>query len=528
MAEISSIDLCTLQIRVRDCISENFKDLLWVRAEVQSVSEKRRHVYLNLVQTQPDGTTLASSRAMVWSSDVPAIFGKFQRVTGQQLAQGMKILALVEVRFHEVFGYSLNIRDIDPSYTLGEQEALRRQTIEALRINGLLERQKSLTLARLPYRLAVISSDTAAGYGDFCRHLEENSWGYKFHVDLFPALMQGDQAPASISAAIAAASSVFPGASPLPGLAASSTGRPAYDAILIIRGGGSGQDLIAYDDYNLAKAIALCPVPVFTAVGHDRDFHVCDMVSYVYVKTPTALADYFIAIYAEEDKKISAIAGRIAGAAAERLGEGDLRLEGLGRQIMERVRSRFAGLAEGLDYLEKNINGAFRRKVAEQTVRLDTLEKRILKAPVAKLDAEERMLEEVRRRIGRAFDSRVASGLRAFEGLAGRISYASAMKVAASGSRLEGLVPRLRSSMALRLTDAERAVELLEVKIKSSDPRNILAKGYALVLDGNERKIDSVTRLSPGDRMSVMFSDGTVRAEVTGVERRERDQGGGK
>lgn len=528
MAEISSIDLCTLQIRVRDCISENFKDLLWVRAEVQSVSEKRRHVYLNLVQTQPDGTTLASSRAMVWSSDVPAIFGKFQRVTGQQLAQGMKILALVEVRFHEVFGYSLNIRDIDPSYTLGEQEALRRQTIEALRINGLLERQKSLTLARLPYRLAVISSDTAAGYGDFCRHLEENSWGYKFHVDLFPALMQGDQAPASISAAIAAASSVFPGASPLPGLAASSTGRPAYDAILIIRGGGSGQDLIAYDDYNLAKAIALCPVPVFTAVGHDRDFHVCDMVSYVYVKTPTALADYFIAIYAEEDKKISAIAGRIAGAAAERLGEGDLRLEGLGRQIMERVRSRFATLAEGLDYLEKNINGAFRRKVAEQTVRLDTLEKRILKAPVAKLDAEERMLEEVRRRIGRAFDSRVASGLRAFEGLAGRISYASAMKVAASGSRLEGLVPRLRSSMALRLKDAERAVELLEVKIKSSDPRNILAKGYALVLDGNERKIDSVTRLSPGDRMSVMFSDGTVRAEVTGVERRERDQGGGK
>ena len=378
----------------------------------------------------------------------------------------------------------MNIRDIDPSYTLGEQEALRRQTIEALRINGLLERQKSLTLARLPYRLAVISSDTAAGYGDFCRHLEENSWGYKFHVDLFPALMQGDQAPSSISAAIAAASRVFPGTSALPGLAASSTLRPAYDAILIIRGGGSGQDLIAYDDYNLAKAIALCPVPVFTAVGHDRDFHVCDMVSYVYVKTPTALADYFIAIYAEEDKKISAIASRIAGAAAERLGEGDLRLEGLGRQIRERVRSRFAALAEGLDYLEKNINGAFRRKVAEQTVRLDTLEKRILKAPVAKLDAEERMLEV--------------------------------------------LVPRLRSSMALRLTDAERAVELLEVKIKSSDPRNILAKGYALVLDGNERKIDSVTRLSPGDRMSVMFSDGTLRAEVTGVERRERNQGEGK
>ncbi len=396
----------------------------------------------------------------------------------------MKILALVEVRFHEVFGYSLNIRDIDPSYTLGEQEALRRQTIEALRINGLLERQKSLTLARLPYRLAVISSDTAAGYGDFCRHLEENSWGYKFHVDLFPALMQGDQAPSSISAAIAAASRVFPGTSALPGLAASSTLRPAYDAILIIRGGGSGLDLIAYDDYNLAKAIALCPVPVFTAVGHDRDFHVCDMVSYVYVKTPTALADYFIAIYAGEDKKISAIASRIAGAAAERLGEGDLRLEGLGRQIRERVRSRFAALAEGLDYLEKNINGAFHRKVAEQTVRLDTLEKRILKAPVAKLDAEERMLEV--------------------------------------------LVPRLRSSMALRLTDAERAVELLEVKIKSSDPRNILAKGYALVLDGNERKIDSVTRLSPGDRMSVMFSDGTLRAEVTGVERRERNQGEGK
>jgi exodeoxyribonuclease VII large subunit len=207
----------------------------------------------------------------------------------------MTILALVQVSYSELYGLSLVVEDLDAEATLGEQEKLRRETIARLEEEGLLEAQQGLGMAALPYRLAVISARDAAGWGDFERHLRDNAFGFRFCPVLFEATMQGPQAPESISDA-------------LDRIAASES---PFDAVLIMRGGGSSFDLSCFDDYGLCFNIASYPVPVLTAIGHDRDRHVADMVSYLSFKTPTALADFFIDAYAAEDERIGSYIVRL-------------------------------------------------------------------------------------------------------------------------------------------------------------------------------------------------------------------------
>lgn len=289
------VDLYTLQANVREGLSGLFPEKLWLKAEISSMKARANgHCYLELSQSA-DGRLLAQARAIIWANKFRFLSAFFESVTGNRLTEGMTVLVQVQVNYSELYGFSLIIDDIDPEYTLGEKEAEKQRTIERLTREGLMDRQKQLSLAPLPYRLAVISSATGAGYRDFERHLHENEYGFVLCSDLFAAAVQGDDAPAAIIRAMNDA------------LAA----KDPYDAILILRGGGGKIDLACYDDYALAAAIARCPVPVFTAVGHDQDFHVCDMVSYCYVKTPTALADEFLSYYEAEDERISSFGNRL-------------------------------------------------------------------------------------------------------------------------------------------------------------------------------------------------------------------------
>jgi len=230
----------------------------------------------------------------------------------------MTILARVQVSFSEVYGLTLTIDDLDADVTLGEWERIRRETIAKLEAEGLLSRQGSLELSLLPYRLAVISAADAAGWGDFRRHLIDNDYGFKFQADLFEASMQGEYAPASISDAIDEIQ----------------TSAEGYDAILIMRGGGSAFDLSCFDDYGLCFAIANCDIPVFTAIGHEKDYHVADMVAHAFVKTPTALADLFLDAYMAEDERISSFCTRLKLAFVNKLGEMASRVELLQSRIM--------------------------------------------------------------------------------------------------------------------------------------------------------------------------------------------------
>ena len=310
------VDLLTLQQGLKEGIEDLFPDRIRVRAEVSGVSVKGGNCYLELSQTE-EGRLVAKARAVIWRDRYFLLSAMFREATGSDLQAGMTVLARVQVSYSELYGLTLFIDELDPGMTLGEQERIRRETIARLEEEGLIDRQKSLSLPSLPYHLAVISTDTAAGWGDFLRHLTDNDYGFRFEPELFEAVMQGASAPESISDALDA-------------VQASET---QYDAVLIIRGGGSNFDLSCFDDYGLCFNIASCTIPVFTAIGHERDHHVADLVAYRDVKTPTALADLFLETYMAEDEMISGFVTRLRLAFANKLNAMSSRVELLASRI---------------------------------------------------------------------------------------------------------------------------------------------------------------------------------------------------
>lgn len=297
------IDLFELQTKLKEGIDCLFPSRLWVKAEVSAIKARPGgHCWLELSQSN-DGGLVAKASAVIWSSRYRFIAPYFESVTGSSLSEGMVILVEVQPNYSQLYGFSLIINDIDPEYSLGVKELERQRTIERLKSEGLFGLQKELDLPALPYRLAVVSAEDAAGYRDFVRHIEENPYGFSYDITLFPALMQGVECPSSIISALDAVmdSGIH------------------FDVVLILRGGGSKLDLSCFDDYDLSAVIAQFPLPVMTAIGHDQDFHVCDMVAYAYLKTPTALADELISIYEDEDARLSSLATRVKLSAAGRI-----------------------------------------------------------------------------------------------------------------------------------------------------------------------------------------------------------------
>ncbi len=311
------INLYDLQTSLKSGIERLFPSRIWLKAEISAMKARiGGHCYLEL--SQSDGTGLvAKANAVIWASRYRFIAPYFESVTGSQLSEGMSVLVQAQVTFSQLYGLSLSIDDIDLDFSLGEKERIRQQTIARLEKDGLFDMQKSLALAPLPGRFAVISAEDAAGYRDFMRHLHENPYGFSFVTDLFPALMQGAEAPSSIVDAMDAV------------LGSGSD----YDAVLILRGGGSRIDLACYDDYGLCSHIAQFPLPVFTAVGHDQDYHICDMVSFGFLKTPTALADEILGWYEDEDARLLAFASRLRRAFSSKIAALDSRLSVLEAKI---------------------------------------------------------------------------------------------------------------------------------------------------------------------------------------------------
>ena len=385
------IDLFEFQTRLKQGVECLFPSRIWVKAEVSAVKVRNGgHCYLELSQSDDKGL-VAKANAIIWASKYRFIAPYFQSVTGSALAEGMTVLVEVQANYSQLYGFSLIINDIDPEYSLGVREMERQKTLERLAKEGLLELQKELSLPLLPYSLAVISAEDAAGYRDFTRHITENPYGFSFDLTLFPALMQGTDCPQSVIGAMDAVLE---------------SGKH-FDAVLILRGGGAKLDLACFDDYGLAAVIAQDPLPVLTAIGHDQDFHVCDMVAYEYLKTPTALADYFLAIYEDEDARLSS--------------------------YMTRIRIAFG----------------------------------------SRLSSMESVLDMVRSRI--------------------------------------------RGGFALKIAAMESALKVYEARISAADPRRIVGRGYALVLDEAGRVVKGAAGRSEGDRLSLMFADGTLDCLIENV-----------
>ena len=344
------ISLFDLQTKLKEGIECLFPKRIWIRAEVSAVKARSGgHCYMELSQSDGMGLT-AKAQAIIWSSRYRFIAPYFESVTGSPISEGMVVLVEVQVNYSQLYGLSLIVNDIDPEFSLGVKELERQRTIERLKREGLMDMQGGLALPVLPYDLAVISAEDAAGYRDFVRHLDENEYGFKVNVELYTALMQGAGCPQSVIGAMDAVLA---------------SGKE-YDAVLILRGGGAKLDLACFDDYDLAAVIAQFPLPVLTAIGHDQDYHVADMVANTYVKTPTALADFILGMYEDEDARVSAYAGRVRLAAVGKIASAETTLNSLMARVRGAFSLKIAAMEAALGLLQTRIVSADPRRILER------------------------------------------------------------------------------------------------------------------------------------------------------------------
>lgn len=332
---------------------------VWVMAETADVRVSGGHCYMELIEKEPvAGRAVAKMRATVWASRYSIISRKFMAATGCNLASDMKVMVCVSVAFHPLYGLSASVLDINPEYTAGEVLRRRREMIDRLTREGIIDMNRSIPWPHVPLRIAVISAATAAGYGDFINQLYTNRYGLRFSSDLYQAVMQGDRAPESIIAALEAVA----------------TADKDYDCVVIIRGGGATGDLAAFDNYELAAHIAMFPIPVIIGIGHERDITLLDYVAAMRVKTPTAAAEWLIDRGADALDTLARLGHDILAAASTATANAARRLDAimaalplLARGHVDRARNRVGESVETL------LRSSLENTVARRRDRLDAL-----------------------------------------------------------------------------------------------------------------------------------------------------------
>ncbi len=361
--EGGALSLLALNRLVRSLIEQTLDGEYWLEAELSEARlASNGHFYVEFIQKDESGRNLvAKARGVAWARTYNMIAPLFERATGERLRAGMKVRVLVSVEFHELYGYSLTILDIDPTYTLGDMAQRRREILMQLEADGILEDNRQLPLPVLLQRIAIVSSVSAAGYGDFCDQLLHNDYGLHFSLQLFPAVMQGTNVEESVLAALAAISDEA----------------DHYDCVVIIRGGGATSDLSDFDTYNLAAAVSQMPLPVIVGIGHERDETVLDFVAHTRVKTPTAAAAFLIDYQAQQLVRLDELSRRIHQSTAFRLQRMRARLDQLTSSlprtfilITERQRHR-------LDLLSQRQHSALGRQLERERHRHELLAQRL-------------------------------------------------------------------------------------------------------------------------------------------------------
>ena len=362
--------LCELNSLVRETLEEGLSGTYWVQGEL---SEGRvgtgGHFYGELVERRPEdqrrrtqgADLVAKARVTCWQNTYARVSARFARATGESLRPGMKVLLEVAVTFHELYGYSLMIHDIDPSYTLGDMARRRQEILQQLEADGILHDNQALPLPMLPQRIAIVSSPTAAGYGDFCNQLQHNDYGFHFHIQLFPAIMQGTRVEETIIQALLQIADEA----------------DQWDVVVIIRGGGATSDLSDFDSYPLAACIAQMPLPVITGIGHERDETVLDHVAHTHLKTPTAVAAFLIQRMAEAQDTLDALAQRLTDSVRRRLADEQQRIIHLATVLPLTFRGVRERHEHRLEILLQRLAVASRECCRGGQHRLDLLEQRL-------------------------------------------------------------------------------------------------------------------------------------------------------
>lgn len=381
----NAVSLLELNNIVRRLLEIEMPETYWVKAEISTMQVAYNgHCYMELVQKDSTGGNfVAKARANVWKSTFQPLRTRFEMETGQKLSVGLNVLLEVSVSFHEQYGYALVVHNIDPTYTMGDMARRRKEILARLEADGVLELNKELKIPMLPQRIAVISSATAAGYGDFCNQLNGNQYGFGFSVSLFSAVMQGDRAESSI---ISALDSIAIRAKD-------------FDVVVIIRGGGATSDLNCFDSYMLAMNIANFPLPIITGIGHERDDTVIDMVSHTRVKTPTAAAELLIGVVLDSAAHLQQLSVRFADRIRVLMEEEKRRMTVLSQKIPSLFSILKIKQENLMDQLLIKALVAARKNIADEKYNQNRFEERLSVSAKNYMTAQKHRLELLERSV---------------------------------------------------------------------------------------------------------------------------------
>lgn len=363
MMEQNVLSLYELNRLVRNVLEDAFDQSYWIQAELSDVGVNRTgHCYVDFVQKAPKGNAIiARARGTIWANVYALLAPYFEQQTGQRFAAGIKVLVKVEVNYHEAYGFSLNVIDIDPTYTLGDLARRRQEILRQLEEEGVLTLNKELEMPVLPQRVAVISAATAAGYGDFCNQLFNNPKGFVFYPKLFPAVMQGEQTEKTIISALNVIAEE----------------QEKWDVVVIIRGGGATSDLASFDTYLLAANVAQFPLPIITGIGHERDDTVLDMISHTRVKTPTAAAEFLIDRIDESACKLEELAQRVAYLIEFRRVQEERRIDALWNSVEQIAQRRITQGEHAIQLLQQRLRMALPMRLERENHKLNLVSQRI-------------------------------------------------------------------------------------------------------------------------------------------------------
>ncbi len=449
------ITLYELNKEVRTVLKNNLSPNYWVICEISELKiNNSGHCYLELVEKNQETDVLsAKARAIIWSSAFRMLQPYFETTTGLKLTSGIKVLVKVAVEFHELYGYSLIISDIDPNYTIGELARKKQEVINKLTEEGVIDMNKAIPFPALPQKIAVISSKTAAGYGDFIDQLHNNPDGYKFYVKLFPALMQGAEAEQSI---IDALDNIY-------------RYEDLFDIVVIIRGGGSQSDLSCFNNYWLAYNITQFPLPVLTGIGHEQDESVVDIVAHTRLKTPTAVAEFLISEFQDAESWFDELQNKIVRISAEVINNKKTKIDRYLLMLAPTVTRIISANNNRLNVMHLNIMNAA---------------KRIVSGKIQEIDLIIHNIRSVTR------DHLIKN------------------------SRSIGFLYKIfKSSVPNYFSNKEHQLEILDRKNHYLDPKNILKLGYSITYY-NKKNIKKPDELKNGDLIETILYKGRINSKV--------------
>lgn len=428
---------------------------IWVTAELSDVRGSGGHCYMELIEKNDSGQTVAKLRATIWANVFREIRSKFYTVTGKEIATGMKVMVKGSASHHPVYGLSFSINDIDPSYTLGDMERLRREILARLQREGIIDNNRRLEMPLAPQRIAVISAEGAAGYGDFMHQLTENVDGLVFYPYLIPAVMQGDKTSATVRGALEFIEQTI----------------DLWDCVAIVRGGGATTDLNGFDDYELAKAVATFPLPIVVGIGHERDRTVLDEIANIRMKTPTAVASYFI----------------------DRLRESYSRIGTLVESVVRYGMDRLTGEGRRLSNCEAMLPALAESRLASARAFLDKEMTRIPVVVTSRLTQAKGVLDTTRRVLGVLAGKRLEQAAQKLDETKGMLSLS------------------LESVLRKEILKVDNLAGMIDVL----NPMNTLRRGYSVTRVGGKAVTD-VSEIKPGQTITTKLYNGEIESTVKG------------